>query len=60
MMLLGKGNRIEPRMLGNVELVDGKWLVRNGLNRGDKVIVTGLQRIRPGMEVHVIDRGADR
>ncbi|MCU7837036.1 MAG: hypothetical protein KZQ83_17525 [gamma proteobacterium symbiont of Taylorina sp.] len=59
-MLLGKGNRIEPRMLGNVELVDGKWLVRNGLNRGDKVIVTGLQRIRPGMEVHVIDRGADR
>ena len=53
-MLLAKGNRVEARVLGNVELVDGKWLVRDGLNIGDKVIITGLQRIRPGLEVQVM------
>jgi RND family efflux transporter MFP subunit len=32
-------------------LVDGKRVVRSGLNSGDEVIVNGLQRVRPGMAV---------
>ncbi len=31
--------------------VEGKRIVRDGLNAGDRVIVNGLQRVRPGMAV---------
>jgi len=31
--------------------VEGKRIVRSGLQRGDKVIVDGLQHVRPGMPV---------
>jgi len=31
--------------------VDGKRVVRSGLHPGDKIIVNGLQRVRPGMPV---------
>ena len=31
--------------------IEGKRLVRSGLRAGDKIIVNGLQRVRPGMAV---------
>lgn len=38
-----------PVKLGS--LVDGKRVVREGLEAGDKVVVNGLARVRPGMPV---------
>src|SRR5690606_20935369 len=41
--------------------VDGLRIVRAGLERGERVIVNGLQRVRPGMPVATTDapeRGA--
>ena len=38
-----------PVKLGPV--VEGKRIVRDGLHPGDRVIVNGLQRVRPGMTV---------
>ena len=32
-------------------VIDGKRLIRDGLNDGDKIVVNGLQRVRPGMPV---------
>ncbi|HXT38514.1 MAG TPA: efflux RND transporter periplasmic adaptor subunit [Candidatus Angelobacter sp.] len=32
-------------------LVDGKRIVRSGLEGGEKIVVNGLQRVRPGMPV---------
>src|SRR5438552_14178561 len=32
-------------------VIDGKRVVRDGLNAGDKIVVNGLQRVRPGMPV---------
>ena len=34
-------------------MIDGKRVVRNGLNPGEKIVVNGLQRVRPGMPVVV-------
>jgi RND family efflux transporter MFP subunit len=33
------------------ETVDGKRVIKDGLKAGDRVIVNGLQRVRPGMRV---------
>lgn len=39
--------------------VDGKRIIRSGLSSGDKIIVNGMERIRPGMPVTPQDQMAD-
>jgi membrane fusion protein (multidrug efflux system) len=34
--------------------IGNKWNVASGLEQGDKVIVEGIQRVRPGMAVKVV------
>jgi membrane fusion protein (multidrug efflux system) len=34
-----------------VEARDGDWIVGDGLAAGDRLIVEGLQKVRPGVEV---------
>ena len=32
-------------------VVDGKRIIRSGVEAGDQIVVNGLQRVRPGMPV---------
>ena len=41
------------------ELRDGQWVVTAGLQSGDRVIVSGLQRARPGQKVRIAGRVDD-
>ena len=34
--------------------IGDKWLVTSGLVAGDRLIVEGLQKVRPGMSVKVV------
>jgi membrane fusion protein (multidrug efflux system) len=34
--------------------IGDKWLVTGGLNAGDRVIMEGRQKVRPGMEVRAV------
>jgi len=38
--------------------IGDKWLVESGLAAGDRVIVEGLQKIRPGAPVQATEAGA--
>jgi RND family efflux transporter MFP subunit len=50
-MTLTEDNRIEPRLIrpGPTEL--GLRIVRRGLEASDRIVINGLLRVRPGMEV---------
>ncbi len=50
-MLVGEGNTVTPRPVSVGESINGKRIITSGLNEGDKVIVEGVMRIRPGMPV---------
>lgn len=50
-MVLGEGNKVTPRPLKVDRVVDGQWLVSEGLKPGDQLIVDGLQKVRPGATV---------
>jgi len=50
--VLGKDKKIEYRRVSTGALVDGLRVVDNGLNADDVVVVNGLQRVRPGVEVN--------
>lgn len=51
-MVLGEGNAVEVRPVKVSQTVGSNWLVESGLNAGDRVIVEGLQKIRPGVVVN--------
>ncbi|STQ68141.1 efflux RND transporter periplasmic adaptor subunit [Hafnia alvei] len=57
-MLVGADNKVENRTVTAAQAIGDKWLVTDGLKSGDKVIVTGLQKVRPGVQVKVEEASA--
>jgi len=50
-LTVGADNTVAYRPVTLGSIVDGKRIIRAGLHPGDRVIVNGLQRVRPGMTV---------
>ncbi|NHB59758.1 efflux RND transporter periplasmic adaptor subunit [Photorhabdus sp. RW14-46] len=50
-MVVGADEKVEPRVITTNQAIGDKWLVASGLKAGDRVIVTGLQKIKPGIPV---------
>jgi membrane fusion protein (multidrug efflux system) len=42
-------NKVSTRVIKTERAIGDQWLVSEGVAAGDKVVVTGLQRIRPGV-----------
>lgn len=49
-MVLNGDNQVEERVLETEQTDGSQWVVTAGLNPGDRVIVEGSQRVRPGAE----------
>jgi membrane fusion protein (multidrug efflux system) len=49
--VVGPNNKAELRQLAVAQTVGDKWLVTGGLKPGDKLIVEGLQKVRPDAPV---------
>ena len=47
-MVLNQQNVVEERVLETGQTAGDKWVVRSGLNPGDRLIVEGVQRVQPG------------
>ncbi len=50
-MVVGEGNKVEQRPVKVSERVGDLYIVDSGLKAGERVIVEGLQKARPGMVV---------
>ncbi|MES2697866.1 MAG: efflux RND transporter periplasmic adaptor subunit [Verrucomicrobiota bacterium] len=48
---LGENNTVVYRSVKLGGSIDGKRVVRDGLKPGEQIVVNGLQRVRPGMQV---------
>ncbi|HOW55972.1 MAG TPA: efflux RND transporter periplasmic adaptor subunit [Syntrophorhabdaceae bacterium] len=46
--------KVELRMVATDKAIGDKWLVTSGLAPGDRVIIEGLQRVRPGVPVKIV------
>jgi membrane fusion protein (multidrug efflux system) len=57
-MLIGPDDKVVPRTIQADRTIGDKWLVSSGLEAGDKVIVEGLGRIRPGQLVRPVPAGS--
>jgi multidrug efflux system membrane fusion protein len=50
-LALTSSNTVEYRSITLGPSIDGQRVVRSGVNAGDEIVVNGLQRVRPGMQV---------
>ena len=50
-LVVGAGNLAEYREVRLGAPVDGLRVVTEGLKPGERIVVNGLQRVRPGMQV---------
>jgi membrane fusion protein (multidrug efflux system) len=55
----GKG-KVEQRQLSTDRALGDQWLISSGLAQGERVIVEGLQKVRPGATVKVVPFEANR
>jgi len=57
-MTVGAEEKAEPRTIKVVRTVGDNWLVSDGLKAGDRVILEGLQKARPGTVVRSVPFGS--
>jgi len=57
-MVVGADGKVERRALVTERAVGDAWVVSSGVKAGDRVIVEGLQKIRPGSPVTPVAAGA--
>ncbi len=50
-LVVGEGNKALQRQVTEGDTIGTEVVIRSGLKRGDRVIVDGLQRVRPGQPV---------
>ncbi|WKE64199.1 efflux RND transporter periplasmic adaptor subunit [Gallaecimonas kandeliae] len=54
-LVVDAANKVEARPVVTEEAVGNQWRVTSGLKAGDKVILDGLQKVRPGAPVTTVE-----
>ena len=57
-MVVAENNKAEVREVSAPQAVGDQWLITKGVKPGDKIIVSGLQRVRPGVAVQIVPDSA--
>ena len=58
-LIVSTDGKVEQRKVTVDRQVGQNWLVSDGIKAGDRVIVDGLQSVRPGMQVTAVPDSAD-
>jgi membrane fusion protein (multidrug efflux system) len=53
-LVVGPDNKVMQRTIQTRNTFGDKWVVTGGLNQGERVIVSGVQKVQPGMLVQAI------
>ena len=56
-LVVGSGDKAELREVVATRTIGDAWLVESGLKAGDRLIVAGLQKVRPGAPVQATEQG---
>ncbi len=58
-LAVGQDDKVEQRVLELDRAIGNNWLVTKGLAPGDRLIVDGLQKVRPGAKVRTVPFAAE-
>lgn len=57
-LVVNSESKVEPRTVKAEQSIGDKWVVTEGLAAGDRVIVEGLQKVKPGAPVQAQEAGS--
>src|SRR5712671_2942783 len=57
-LVVGPDNKVALRTIQATRTVGANWVVDGGLKEGEKVIVSGIQRVQPGALVRAVETAA--
>ncbi|VAM19179.1 RND family efflux transporter MFP subunit [Enterobacter hormaechei] len=57
-LVVNEKNQVESRTVVAPQAIGDRWLITEGLKNGDRVIISGLQKVRPGVTVVAIPNTA--
>lgn len=58
-LVVDETNKVSTRHVDLGRRVNAMWVVNLGIKAGEKIIIEGLQKVRPGVEVNPIDKNVD-
>jgi membrane fusion protein, multidrug efflux system len=58
-MVVGKNNQVEQRVVVADRAIGNSWLISSGLSSGDQLVIEGLNKIRAGDTVRPVALNAD-
>jgi membrane fusion protein (multidrug efflux system) len=50
--LINNKNQVHPKTIQVGHIVDHQWVVHSGVNVGDKIVLSGVQHLKPGALIH--------
>jgi membrane fusion protein (multidrug efflux system) len=59
-LVVGDGNVVAERMVTASRVIGSNWLISDGLRAGERVILEGLQKVRPGAAVQPVEVAAEQ
>ncbi|MEH6579247.1 MAG: hypothetical protein V7731_19465 [Amphritea sp.] len=55
--MVSKDNKVEVRRVIPSRQVESDWIIEEGLTPGERVIIQGIQKVRPDMVVNPVAGG---
>ena len=59
-LVVGDDNHVAERTVTTARAIGNEWLIDTGLRAGERVILDGLQKVRPGAEVRPVEVSAEQ
>ncbi|MGY0219493.1 efflux RND transporter periplasmic adaptor subunit [Endozoicomonadaceae bacterium StTr2] len=59
-LVVDENNQVETRIIETGRRIGPMWSVKSGLKAGEQVIVSGLQKVRPGIAVNPVLKVVDK
>jgi membrane fusion protein, multidrug efflux system len=53
--IVGPESKVAPRNIRTMNWQRDQWMVESGIEQGERIVVEGIQRIRPGIQVKAIE-----
>ena len=59
-LVVGDDNKVAERTVTTARVIGNDWLIDTGLRAGERVILDGVQKVRPGAEVKPVEVSAEQ
>ncbi len=55
-LVLKDDNTVQKRMVETGQQQEGRWVIKSGLRAGERIIIEGLQKVKPGIAVNPTEK----